>query len=184
MNSREAAYEEALERGDIDALNKITATQDEETAAASAAKRKRKRSGGTSAADEAARCVHSFFPGKGSLGVDFLGALRDFLYFFPARRKRSSPTPGSVTSDRPSALDVDISSRDMNDGTVSVTGSSKADTTVRRGKRTKNQKEASLDVDIDGAFMKRGLRYEADGTWFDSRWCLNRFSVACWSRST
>ncbi|KAG8886169.1 hypothetical protein FRB97_007207 [Tulasnella sp. 331] len=128
LNSREAAYEEALERGDIDALNKITATQDEETAAANAAKRKRKRSGGTSAADDA------------------------------ARRKRSSPTPGSVTSDRPSALDVDIS-RDINDGTVSVTGSSKADTTVRRGKRTKKEKEASLDVDIDGVLfaMMHGL---------------------------
>ncbi|KAG8985716.1 hypothetical protein FRB93_005650 [Tulasnella sp. JGI-2019a] len=118
LNSREAAYEEALERGDIDALNKITATQDEEAAAANAAKRKRKRSGGMSAADEA------------------------------ARRKRSSPTPGSVTSDRPSALDVDVL-RDTNDGTVSVTGSSKADTTARRGKRNKKEKEASLDVDID-----------------------------------
>lgn len=66
-----------------------------------------------------------------------------------SRRKRSSPTPGSVTSERPSAFDVD-GSRDMNDGTASVAGSAKAENSSRKVKRTRKEKEVSVDIDIDG----------------------------------
>ena len=51
LNSREAAYEEALERGDLAALEKITAGEDDDESVA-LGKRKRKRSGGTTAGDE------------------------------------------------------------------------------------------------------------------------------------
>lgn len=51
LNSKEAAYEEALERGDLEAMNKITSGELDDSATASGGKRKRKRSGGPAGDD-------------------------------------------------------------------------------------------------------------------------------------
>lgn len=63
LNSREAAYEEALERGDIAAMEKITAGDDEDDTAA-LGKRKRKRSGDMPGANETRfdRSYRSVYP--------------------------------------------------------------------------------------------------------------------------
>ncbi|KAG8906706.1 Plasma membrane sulfite pump involved in sulfite metabolism [Tulasnella sp. 403] len=121
FNSREAAIEEALERGDVDALKKMTAGEDDEAAPAPG-KRKRKRSGGTTAAN-----------------ADDAGSVK---------RKRSSPTPASVTSEKPNMFDVDLPGKEGNDGTASTTGSTKAESAAaRRGGKRKKEKEPSMDID-------------------------------------
>jgi len=101
-------------------MNKITAGEDEDSGGLSNTKRKRKRSGGTVTED------------SGSV-----------------KRKRSSPTPGSTTSDKPNLMELDAV---KDDTATSVNGSVKAEATAsRRTKRSKKDKEPSVDVDDSGS---------------------------------
>ncbi|KAG9041529.1 hypothetical protein FS837_012139 [Tulasnella sp. UAMH 9824] len=123
LNSKEAAYEEAFERGDIAAMEKLAAAigDDDDSGVG---KRKRKRSGG------------------GVNGVEEPSNA--------AKRKRSSPTSmdSPVPSEKPTLMDVDGTGKDQ-EAPVSVNGSVKTEVARKPLKRSHKAKEKEPSLDVD-----------------------------------
>ena len=133
LRSREAAYEEALNVGDIETLEKIVAPEDE----GPSGKRKRKRSVGL--VDDS----RHVFSRMSRFGEPFLIYAS---HFSAPKRKRSSPLPGSATSEKLNLPEFDGPGKETTDGGGSVNGSLKAESMSKgRSKRSKKDKDGSVD---------------------------------------
>lgn len=86
-----------------------------------------------------------------------------------------------MTSEKPNLLDVE---KEANDGTASVAGSAKAEgNAARRGKRTKKDKEASLDVDLDGIRPVYLASQGSSDLSFGSRRSIHTLSLPTWQEA-